>query len=274
MESLYYRKLPAPRTAKGPISKQQRKYSILLSSHLYRVFTCTVPSRSPNVLMVLLDISQALRKREASEEGFALMITVEHQSSQLEAEQDAQAELLYPLMPWQLSLHPPLCKGPVLQSSITPELSSEHKNSPRSRELLQPCASSSELWPFPLLSVSAAWGGQEGLGTRVQSKKGKAGRRKQETRRDNDRGGKRTKETAQCRRNAWRTLCHPSSHAALSEMPCSAPITCRGGGKRGKEGKGQTGPPGDEILGYYLLKHNETTREAHSVKTPLNQIAQ
>lgn len=44
--------------------------------------------------MVLLDISQALRKREVSGEGFVLMITVEHQSSQLEAGQDAQAEVM------------------------------------------------------------------------------------------------------------------------------------------------------------------------------------
>lgn len=100
-----------------------------------------------------------------------------------------------------------------------------------------------ELWPFPLLSVSAAWGGQEGLGTRVQCKKGKAGKRKQKPRRDNDRGGKRTKETAQCRRSTWRTLCHPSSQPALRAVPCSAPITClclpdcRGGEHR-REGTG------------------------------------
>lgn len=68
----------------------------------------------------------------------------------------------------------------------------------------------------------------------------------------------------------------------LPAQPPSPASPSQTAGEEGStEGKGQTDRQTDStvllgmgFLGYCLLKHNETTREAHSVKTPLNQIAQ
>lgn len=128
-------------------------------------------------------------------------------------------------------------------------------------------------------------GGRRGRSSRVRCKKGSAERRKQETHRDNGRGGRRTKETVQCRRN---TLSHPSSlrwrrilkqdAAQLSPDACSLQSPGRAAGRREPHGRARADrslcakiPP----FGCFLLtNNNKTTRGARSVKTPVSTIAQ
>lgn len=75
--------------------------------------------------------------------------------------------------------------------------------------------------------------------------------------------------------NTLSSLLHPALSVIPAQPPSPASLPQTAGEEGSMEGRGQTAwSSWDILLGYCLLKHNQATREAHSVTTPLNQKAQ